>query len=88
MTDAAGAEVMAGRVEAVTCIELVEHLQPGQLDSFSCAVLGVIRPRVWVVTTPNREYNELFPDWPGSDQSQQLLFCLFVCLHVKSVQAH
>ena len=62
---------MAGRVEAVTCIELVEHLQPAQLDSFSCAVLGVIRPRVWVVTTPNREYNELFPDWPGSDQSQQ-----------------
>ena len=29
-------------------------------------MLGVVRPRLWVVTTPNREYNVLFPDWvPG-----------------------
>ena len=33
---------------------------------FTGAVLGVVMPRVWVVTTPNRDYNPLFPDWvPG-----------------------
>ena len=33
---------------------------------FTAAVLGCVRPRVWVVTTPNSDYNSLFPDWaPG-----------------------
>ena len=66
MTDGAGAEVMRGRVEAVTSIELIEHLEPGMVESFTRTVLSVVRPRLWVVTTPNRDYNQLFPDWPGS----------------------
>ena len=66
VTDGAGAEVMRGRVEAVTSIELIEHLEPQMVESFTRTVLGVVRPRLWVVTTPNRDYNELFPDWPGN----------------------
>ena len=65
VTDGAGAGVMRGRVEAVTSIELIEHLEPRAVDSFTRTVLGVVRPRLWVVTTPNRDYNVLFPDWPG-----------------------
>ena len=66
VTDQAGAAVMEDRVEAVTSIEIIEHLQRSEVAQFSRAVLGVIRPRLWVVTTPNREYNVLFPDWvPG-----------------------
>ena len=37
------------------------------LDKFSDTVLGVIKPKLWIVTTPNRDYNELFPDWPGPE---------------------
>ena len=66
ITDGAGAEVMRGRVEAVTSIELIEHLEPGMVESFTRTVLSVVRPRLWVVTTPNRDYNQLFPDWPGN----------------------
>ena len=66
LTDGAGAEVTRGRVEAVTSIELIEHLEPDMVDSLTRTVLGVVRPRLWVVTTPNRDYNELFPDWPGN----------------------
>ena len=66
VTDQAGAAVMEGRVEAVTSIEIIEHLHRPEVAQFSRAVLGVVRPRVWVVTTPNRDYNILFPDWvPG-----------------------
>ena len=37
-----------------------------EVVKFSRAVLGVVKPRVWVVTTPNRDYNVLFPEWvPG-----------------------
>ena len=72
VTDGAGAGVMRGRVEAVTSIELIEHLEPQMVESFTRTVLGVVRPRLWVVTTPNRDYNELFPDWPGNPRD----FCV------------
>ena len=72
VTDGAGAEVMRGRVEAVTSIELIEHLEPDMVESFTRTVLGVVRPRLWVVTTPNRDYNQLFPDWPGHSGSLKI----------------
>jgi len=58
-------KMMEGRFQAVTSIELVEHLNSETLDAFPHAVLGDIKPDVWVVTTPNREYNSLFPGWVG-----------------------
>ena len=46
----AGAKVLEnGKVQAVTAIELVEHLQPATLATFPSTVLGVIQPSVWVV---------------------------------------
>jgi len=63
--DRLGAKVMSGRFEAVTSIEIIEHLDKTTLDEFPHTVLGEIRPVVWIVSTPNREYNTLFPDWVG-----------------------
>ena len=64
--DREGAGVLKGRgLEAVTSIELVEHLDPSTLATFPATVLGELRPLLWVVTTPNQEYNTLFPDFPG-----------------------
>jgi len=61
-------EVMKNRTEVVTSIELIEHLS--DIDRFTDVVLGVIQPRMWIVTTPNKDYNELFPNWPGSNYTR------------------
>lgn len=66
VTDSDSASILQG-VEVVTAIELIEHLDLCVLDKFSDTVLGVIKPKLWIVTTPNRDYNELFPDWPGPE---------------------
>ena len=63
--DRESARVMSGRVQAVTSIELIEHLDPDTLEQFPVTVLGEIKPLMWVVSTPNREYNTLFPEWVG-----------------------
>jgi hypothetical protein len=44
---------------------LIEHLDPEVLATFSGTVLGVLRPRLWIVTTPNSEFNSLFMDFKG-----------------------
>ena len=41
-------------------VEVVEHLDPAPLAAFGDAVLGRCAPRVAIVTTPNKEYNECF----------------------------
>lgn len=46
--------------DAVTAIELIEHLHPEVLDKVPSAVFGFIRPRVVVLTTPNADFNVLF----------------------------
>eukprot|EP00959_Pyramimonas_sp_CCMP1952_P255766 5342323-Pyramimonas_sp.AAC.1 len=45
--------------DAVAMVETVEHLDPPALDAIGPVVLGAIRPRTFVVTTPNREYNQV-----------------------------
>lgn len=50
---------------AVTCIELIEHLEPEYLELLSSNVFGFIRPKVAIFTTPNCEFNVLFPDLEG-----------------------
>ena len=49
------------RYEAATLIEVIEHVEPHRLDTLEEVVLGRIRPRILLVTTPNREYNVLYP---------------------------
>jgi hypothetical protein len=46
----------------MTCVEVVEHLDPERLDAFAHVVFGHGRAPTVVVTTPNREYNPLFLD--------------------------
>ncbi|MST31960.1 3' terminal RNA ribose 2'-O-methyltransferase Hen1 [Acidimicrobiaceae bacterium USS-CC1] len=51
--------------DVATIVEVVEHLDPPRLGPFERAVWGYARPATVVVTTPNREYNRLFPTLPA-----------------------
>ena len=62
---AAFVEVNSREVEAVTSVELIEHLDPDTLATFPAAVLGALQPKIWLVTTPNSDFNELFPNFTG-----------------------
>jgi 3' terminal RNA ribose 2'-O-methyltransferase Hen1 len=46
--------------DAIAAIEVVEHLDAARLRAFERVVFEFARPRVVVLTTPNREYNVLF----------------------------
>jgi 3' terminal RNA ribose 2'-O-methyltransferase Hen1 len=43
--------------DAATLIEVIEHLDPARLAAGARALFACARPRVVVLTTPNREYN-------------------------------
>ena len=43
--------------DAAAVIEVVEHIDPERLRAFEQALFGHARPRLVVLTTPNREYN-------------------------------
>ena len=45
--------------DAATLVEVIEHLDPVRLPALERSVFGRARPRLAVVTTPNREYNAL-----------------------------
>jgi 3' terminal RNA ribose 2'-O-methyltransferase Hen1 len=47
--------------EAAVLIEVIEHLDPDRLPLVERVVFGEMRPGAVVVTTPNAEYNALFP---------------------------
>ena len=47
--------------EAAALIEVIEHLDPDRLPLVERVVFGEMRPGTVVVTTPNAEYNVLFP---------------------------
>jgi 3' terminal RNA ribose 2'-O-methyltransferase Hen1 len=51
--------------DAAALIEVVEHLDPDRLPLVERVVFGVTRPAAVVVTTPNAEYNRLFPNFPA-----------------------
>ena len=53
------------QIEAVTSVELIEHLDSDTLATFPAAVLGALQPKMWLVTTPNSDFNELFPNFIG-----------------------
>jgi 3' terminal RNA ribose 2'-O-methyltransferase Hen1 len=53
--------------EAVALVEVVEHLDPDRLPMAIEIVFGDARPATVVVTTPNADYNSLFPSLkPGA----------------------
>ncbi|MBF5081308.1 3' terminal RNA ribose 2'-O-methyltransferase Hen1 [Quadrisphaera sp. INWT6] len=53
-------ERLAG-VDAVTLVEVVEHLDPPRLPALERSVFLHARPRTVVVTTPNAEHNVRYP---------------------------
>jgi 3' terminal RNA ribose 2'-O-methyltransferase Hen1 len=51
--------------DAAALIEVIEHLDRPRLVAMERVVFEFARPRHAVVTTPNREYNALFPTLPA-----------------------
>ncbi len=51
--------------DAATCVEVIEHLDPERLAAFERVVFEFARPATVVVTTPNREYNVMWPTLPA-----------------------
>jgi len=47
--------------DAAALVEVIEHLDRDRLPALADAVFGVARPKCVIVTTPNAEYNALFP---------------------------
>ena len=51
--------------DAAAVVEVIEHLDPARLRAFEKVVFQFARPRLVIVTTPNREYNVLFDALPA-----------------------
>ncbi|AEF41115.1 hypothetical protein AS9A_2668 [Hoyosella subflava DQS3-9A1] len=47
--------------DAAVLMEVIEHIDPDRLPAATHSVFGAARPRTVIVTTPNAEYNALFP---------------------------
>lgn len=48
------------QVDAALLIEVIEHLEPFQLERLGRTLFGEQQPELVVITTPNREYNPVF----------------------------
>ncbi|MBW4707239.1 3' terminal RNA ribose 2'-O-methyltransferase Hen1 [Roseobacter sp. YSTF-M11] len=46
--------------DAATLVEVIEHIEPHRLSALILSLFADARPRMVVMTTPNREYNVLF----------------------------
>lgn len=46
--------------DAATLVEVIEHIDPPRLSALELSLFGDAKPRLVIVTTPNREYNVLF----------------------------
>ncbi|WP_430421602.1 3' terminal RNA ribose 2'-O-methyltransferase Hen1 [Phenylobacterium sp.] len=51
--------------EAAALVEVIEHLEPDRLPALVKVVFGAARPATVVVSTPNADYNALFPNLPA-----------------------
>ncbi|MDQ4086430.1 MAG: 3' terminal RNA ribose 2'-O-methyltransferase Hen1 [Pseudomonadota bacterium] len=51
--------------DAAAVIEVIEHMDADRLPSFEQTVFGHARPGAVVITTPNADYNALFPNLPA-----------------------
>ncbi|KAK5649559.1 hypothetical protein RI129_000588 [Pyrocoelia pectoralis] len=52
-------------VDAVIGIEIIEHLYPDTLEALPYNVFGFITPKLAIFTTPNADFNILFPNFRG-----------------------
>ncbi len=51
--------------DAAAVVEVVEHLDPSRLAAFERVLFEFARPTTVMVTSPNQEYNALFPSLPA-----------------------
>jgi len=51
--------------DAAVASEVIEHLDPDRLDAFARTIFGHARPAAVILSTPNAEYNALFPSLPA-----------------------
>ena len=49
----------------ISSISSIEHLDETNLNGLPDAVFGVLRPKHVVVSTPNADYNVIFPNFTG-----------------------
>ena len=52
-------------VDAVVAIELIEHLEEDTLKLVPESIFGQIKPKLVILTTPNREFNVAFENFEG-----------------------
>lgn len=52
-------------VDAVVAVELIEHMSPVDFERFPENIFSNVKPRIAIFTTPNADFNPLFP-WFGS----------------------
>jgi 3' terminal RNA ribose 2'-O-methyltransferase Hen1 len=50
-------------MDAATLIEVIEHLDADRLPALARVVFGEAKPKTVIVTTPNADYNALFPNF-------------------------
>ncbi len=53
--------------EAAAVVEVIEHLDPPRLAAFERVLFECARPATVILTTPNRDYNALWPTLPASE---------------------
>ncbi|XP_032673990.1 uncharacterized protein LOC116845429 [Odontomachus brunneus] len=53
------------KTDAVVCIELIEHLHTPELSDLPTNIFAYIKPKVVIITTPNVEFNVVFPNLRG-----------------------
>jgi len=58
--------------DAATLVEVIEHLDPDRLPIVERVLFGEARPAAVVVTTPNAEYNALFPNLAAGAFAQKV----------------
>jgi 3' terminal RNA ribose 2'-O-methyltransferase Hen1 len=51
--------------DAAAVVEVIEHMDAERLPAFEQALFGHARPNAIIITTPNRDYNALFPALPA-----------------------
>jgi 3' terminal RNA ribose 2'-O-methyltransferase Hen1 len=54
-----------GGFDAAALVEVIEHLDAARLTAMERVIFEFARPRHIIITTPNREYNVLFPTLPA-----------------------
>eukprot|EP00966_Prymnesium_polylepis_P040312 935553-Prymnesium_polylepis.1 len=54
--------------DGIVLVEVIEHLDPPDLDALGPALLGTLAPLHMLVTTPNKEYNLNFMEIPADQK--------------------